>query len=131
MKISRRNLLTLIGAMLLPSCSQDGNDRIDPHLSELLNELSLRKWSVQVGKELHGATPEKYSSASVNEIFDKHFSIPKVGNVNEFKKAVYARIMNDFRDNRITTYQGWIFSQKESVLYVLAFLYTTKRAGIS
>jgi len=131
MKISRRNLLALIGVMLLPSCSQDEQARIDPHLAKLLNELSLRKWSVQVGRELHGATPEKYSSATVNELFDKHFSLPKFGNVDEFKKAVYTRIMNDFRDDRITTYQGWIFSQKESVLYVLAFLFTTKGVGIS
>lgn len=122
--LSRRNLLVLMGTTLISGCSPDELHKIEPHLAELLNELSLRKWAVEMGKELYALRPEQFNSAPINELFEQHFSLLNVSNMDEFKKAVHTEIMNDFRDDRITRYEGWVFSQGESILYVLAFLFT-------
>ncbi len=128
--LSRRKFLVFMGALLFSSCSHDERDRIDSNLAQVLDELSMREWSVQMGKELYDATPKQYNSVSINELFNQYFSLSKVGGVDEFKKAVSTKIMNDFRDNRIRTYQGWIFSQKEAVLYVLAFRFINLKKGV-
>jgi hypothetical protein len=128
--LSRRKLLVFCGALLLPSCSRDKQDSINPRLAKLLDELSMRAWSVQMGKELYNATPKQFNSASINELFDQNFSLPMFSDDDKFKKAVRTEISKDFRHNRLTIYQSWIFSQKESVLYVLAFLFTNLKSDV-
>lgn len=122
--LSRRNLLVLMGTLPISACSHSKKDSIDPNLAKLLKDLSLNNWSVHVGKKLFDAAPDQFDSVSIDELFDQYFSLPQIDDFENFSKAVHSRIRDDFRSDRITVYEGWLFSEKESILYVLTFLFT-------
>jgi hypothetical protein len=89
---------------------------------ELIQEIAQsEKLFVEIGKDLQSSALQKTAEELRQQLM---FDTGCLGSTYKAKaqESILARVKDDFKNDRVVNYQGWILSQTELNICLLAFL---------
>ncbi len=126
--ITRRTFFAAIGLSLLASCSRkDGAERLG--LFTVLEELAEQEYTSILAEQIIKQSEIPFHANNTESVFSQHFKASaSEENPIELKKRIQQEIAQDFASGNALNVNGWHLSQKEAVLYALAYTHSKSKS---
>lgn len=126
--LSRRTFIAAAGLSSLTACGQKPQDssQLKRHLELLLTELGQEKFASNLGELVFKQNKQQFNSQEAETLFKQVFTVSATqSDAVSFKNMVKKEIAEDFAADQLINIDGWILSDKESMLYALVYLHSS------
>jgi hypothetical protein len=118
----RRKLLKFAAIMPMATFLSPVSALTRNGFDELIQEIAhSEKLFIQIGKDLQGSALQKNPEDLRQQLMSDIGSLTPAYK-SDVQESILARVKDDFRNDRVVNYQGWILSQTELNICQLAFL---------
>jgi hypothetical protein len=118
----RRKLLKFAAIMPMATFLSPVSALTRSGFDELIQEIvQNEKLFIQIGKDLQGSTLQKSPEYLRQQLISDTGCLTSTCKM-DIQESILARIKEDFKNDRVVNYQGWILSQTELNVCQLAFI---------